>query len=463
MREAWVLLCSVAVAGSVDQVHEGHSARRVDTNETSWSAVTNETIPLLVLKNGHSGSTWFGYVLNALPLAFVQAESISKKTSKRYLERPACLAEHVTGSLRAPLPKIQDRHLGSPKWTERLARSGKSLRVVGLTMNPMSEAAPFGVLGGIERAVLAPALAAVPRARVIFWYRSNVIKVTLSSSGSHGTNSATDDDDPNDAAPRGTEDEDGDAGDDDAAGTRRRGRRLGGGGDNGTNTEIDVDSFSKDLAVKMERNSAMLALRRSFVVAPSSTLLLAYEELQLDFDGATARIVAHLGLAALTDAERAALRAAGGAKRGSEDLREKLANFDELDAALGAPPWHSACLQAMLRSREPEVFAQCELPVTARAQFLNASNPTKSSTLNLAKTNLTCEKFGGKRSSSKKTGIYLKGLFERLDEQPKLRTIDGSKLKSKLNKKGIVFLKGKRRPREVSLKPVLPILAPPHS
>ena len=119
------------------------------------------------------------------------------------------------------------------------------------------------------------------------------------------------------------------------------------------------------------RNAKLLSLVANGTDA-DRWLVLFYEELQVDEAQAMDRVRRHLGLPAAA-AAAAEPRVKTARVKKSEDLRAVVKNYDEIEALLRDGPRASPCLLEQLRATSPRVHPLCApLP-----PFANADHPAR--------------------------------------------------------------------------------------
>jgi len=128
----------------------------------SWTS-----IPLLVLKQGRSGSSWFTYLLNRLDRVYVTEELFGRKDSKFItIAKKGNTTAYVAESFQHPM-------LTYPKG-EDLTIPHKVYDVIGSTFNPKNSFVRPDVLARM-----------VPNLRVVAYLRSNTVKHVISHIRGH--------------------------------------------------------------------------------------------------------------------------------------------------------------------------------------------------------------------------------------------------------------------------------------
>ena len=321
-------------------------------------AATDENlVPLIVLKNPRSGSSWLVQLLNGVPSAFVTEEILTSK-SAGHGDVKAEGEAHLFRALSEPMGRfgrgaafgVDEKRGGSAKLVAKdraMRESGKRPRdawdVVGFTVSPKRIlglnlfGAPDGVFwrSGCRKVVL--------------YERTNKIKQALAYARGRllrdkcGMNNV-----------------------------RKTGKKA---CVIGKTLALDVDDLRADLLESMSKDVATrVALREllradrgrplgdgaDFVPRPQFGAAtagyifeLAYEELLADAAGALSRLFAWLGKAGVWRAHLAASGAELGsayAKATSDDLRDVIRNFDEVRAWLRET---APCLVPHLEATDP--------------------------------------------------------------------------------------------------------------
>lgn len=320
------LIVTTALAKSSSKKRPKQGEIKHPTKRKSAYVVTPNTTRVVVLKMPHSGSTWFAALLNRFPRTFVREESITKTRSNNV--NPEAIRRHVGTSLARPTDKMvasrNGKHAYSPR-AKHFDCGGCELAVLGLTMCPMKSEAPYDFPAGVTAAVFRQTIPF----KTIFWARTNVVKMVFASNGSKD----------------------------------RKGKFV--------RSRPPCDEFARTLGYKAAQLRSLDALydeRRR--VDASRVLKVRYEALQANEKGTLGRVARFLGVE-----ERQLLKAATfvGEKRTSEDLRDVVANYNELHTWL-APGGvlASPCLLRMLEAPAPAVFALCPLPALVERTLNNS-------------------------------------------------------------------------------------------
>ena len=321
------------------------------------AATDQNLVPLIVLKNPRSGSSWLVQLLNGVPSAFVTEEILTSK-SAGHGDVKAEGEAHLFRALSEPMGRfgrgaafgVDEKRGGSAKLVAKdraMRESGKRPRdawdVVGFTVSPKRIlglnlfGAPDGVFwrSGCRKVVL--------------YERTNKIKQALAYARGRllrdkcGMNNV-----------------------------RKTGKKA---CVIGKTLALDVDDLRADLLESMSKDVATrVALREllradrgrplgdgaDFVPRPQFGAAtagyifeLAYEELLADAAGALSRLFAWLGKAGVWRAHLAASGAELGsayAKATSDDLRDVIRNFDEVRAWLRET---APCLVPHLEATDP--------------------------------------------------------------------------------------------------------------
>jgi len=123
-----------------------------------WTAPT----PLLVLKAGRSGSSWFTYLLNRLDGVHVTEELFGRKNQKfRKRAKKINTTAYAAESFQHPM-------VGYPKG-EDLTQRNRTFAIIGSTFNPKETYVRPDVLAKM-----------VPNLQVVVYLRSNVVKHVIS-------------------------------------------------------------------------------------------------------------------------------------------------------------------------------------------------------------------------------------------------------------------------------------------
>ena len=270
------------------------------------AAAAAAPVRFVVLKRGHSGSTWFSALLQELHLTFFMDEALSAKALAGASRDD--VAKYLDAALAAPAGQFQSSARPKPiQWraqsrrAERchVRRRGCDLAAVGLGVAPLARRRRTAPPDWFA-AVLA---AAAPK--VVVWLRTNVVKMVFATHGRKGALVAH--------------------------------RRL---------ARAEPAAFLRECRSGVARNAALAALAAKL----PSTKTVFYEAVQRDAAREMNAVRRFLGLP-----KRTTNFTTASVKRGADDLRTVLPNFDDLSAALAGDP----CLRAMLHARAPVVFPPC--------------------------------------------------------------------------------------------------------
>lgn len=166
---------------------KGSMARHSSTKKVEWT--TRETGRIVMLKNGHSGSSWLAKMLERIPRFFFMRETINNTTAKgRSLDE---ILEHLNVSLRQPRGKIHKPSDFTPPPPNSLP-----LEAIGFSINPIigvkqrkqqGKALPlqesWKYLEGVEE-YISNLGDTHSNSVVVVLHRTNVVKQALSTSGS---------------------------------------------------------------------------------------------------------------------------------------------------------------------------------------------------------------------------------------------------------------------------------------
>lgn len=123
-----------------------------------WTAST----PLLILKAGRSGSSWFTYLLNRLDRVYIKEELFGRKNEKFIrLAKKVNTTAYLAESFQHPM-------LSYPNG-EDLTKRNKRYDIIGSTFNPKNSFVRPDTLGRV-----------VPNLRVVAYLRSNTVKHVIS-------------------------------------------------------------------------------------------------------------------------------------------------------------------------------------------------------------------------------------------------------------------------------------------
>jgi len=125
-------------------------------------APLSASIPLLVLKQGRSGSSWFTYLLNRLDRVYITEELFGRKDAKFVrLTKTINTTAYVAESFQHPMLKF-------PRG-EDMTKRNMSYDIIGSTFCPKHSSVKFDVLARM-----------VPNLRVVSFLRSNIVKHVIS-------------------------------------------------------------------------------------------------------------------------------------------------------------------------------------------------------------------------------------------------------------------------------------------
>ena len=309
----------------------------------------------IVIKRGFSGSTWFSTLLLNFPGMFVLDEAIQTSVIDKFSERQ--LDSYLTQSLRRPMGQIISP--ANVEWA-RQAKQTKScfddpkceLQGYGATLAPLfdhQDKVAHGFEGALERVAHS-----MPGLKIILWIRTNVVKMGLSSHGQKGAL---------------------------VAAGESHGRRL----LSSTPSSPVADAketwkphdFVTTINSGLDRNKALLD--HFTRTQGASTMVVFYEAMQRDTRATMQRIGTFLGVVS-----PGISTASPSVKKSSDDLRDKIKNFGELEAMLRSGPFKSDCILAQLRATSPTVHALCSrlgastMPVSHNASVPSARLPLPS-------------------------------------------------------------------------------------
>ena len=302
-------------------------ARRLLLPLVATSATTRLTRPaakqaFFVLKRGHSGSTWLSALLLNLPLTYFFDELVGASANFDAKKLEAIFVQ----ALRAPTGRGT-----SPEWSKSTGdravrncwqnRDKCQLNAIGFSFSPL--------LRGRRR--LRPGISttlqgvvAKTRAKPILFLRTNVVKLSRAVNGDK-------------TALR-------------VAGLHRqllRHRRPHRG-------NWSLPSFVRSVNDAIRRNNDLLGIRSK---VRAEWLVVYYERLQTD----TADVMDSIRrLLVMPRMDSKLLARAPGKKTTSDDLRDVVFNFNELEAALEGR-YHNPCVLKMLREVRPTVHHVCEV------------------------------------------------------------------------------------------------------
>lgn len=269
--------------------------------------------PLLMFRKGASGSTWITALLNSESRhVYMCRECVPHWAGKSGGRSEEQVADYMVQALSHPAGSIvAPRHLHTrdlqPETRKCIEHAdvGCEPAIVGLTMDPHVEAYSEEFMHN----VFVQTWHRVPDVRVVIFRRTNIVKKALAKKGFL-------------AGQRGT----------------------------ALETAVLDDVFAKVGKALSHDQHLLNVIRRG--VFPNM-LNMSYEEVQIDEVQAVNKVLRFSGypfplLKSLSNPST---------KKSPEDLRLKIANFDEVDAALTS--WH-ACLSEMFREKGPRVFDPCE-------------------------------------------------------------------------------------------------------
>ena len=334
-----VALClSMSTSPGMAETHRTLASSRnkiasaVTIKESAY-VVTANTTRVVVLKVPHSGSSWFAALLNQFPRTFVKEASITKINEKhsKTAATPDAIRQHVETSLLRPTGSLRmvDSRNGGGAYSRRSNSprakdfdcGGCELALLGLTMCPMRAEPPYDFPRGVAAAIFQQTI----KFKTIFWARTNVVKMSFATN--HGSKNRTKD---------------------------------------FVKKEPSCWKFARELGYKMAQLRALDELydeRRK--VDPTLVMKVRYESMQIDEQGTLATVARFLGFdeRRFLKSSRTLSSAHVPEKAASDDLRDVIANYDELHNWL-APKGvlASPCLLAMLETRRPQVFAPCPAP-----------------------------------------------------------------------------------------------------
>ena len=323
-----------------------------------------EPQPFLVIKRGNSGSTWFSTLLLFLKDLFFMDEAMSAKVfetvsrdaARRYLERAISrpTGQYLDATSRKPIMwKHQSK--AAERCYVRRSRSCE-LRAIGLSVAPLafkSRTAPppwpeaaSSCSRLFELATRRAQVPGAPRRRLRFQTAPEARRLASLERRQDGAI------DPRQEVLFKI----------DCWATTHRAAALGTGRvpsilQTGRSPEREPPRARSPRRLD-HRNSASRLLRLP-AARPHAQV---YEAVQLDTPGEMNRLRRFLGLPKRTNTTFASTSI----KRGGEDLRMRVANFDALSALVEATP----CLHAMLHAAVPHVATPCPAPLIP---ILNAS------------------------------------------------------------------------------------------
>jgi hypothetical protein len=262
------------------------------------------TVPLIVAKERHTGSTWFTMMLQLIPNATIRKEYIPEWQGN-------------TGTL--SLSELSSQmHSG-------LRCEGVGLQVCGYTMEPLNrtgrEGLHWDILGTRIADTFGDALRAVqlqvPAVKVIFLHRSNLVKSALARAyialrPSH----------------------------------------------NESMRHVGVQRVVEEALVRDRIGSGFLELRRTLKAFEKQSLVVYYEDLQADPARAMNSLLGFLGVVGPPSVDWGS--ATDAYKKSKEDLSQVLVNFAEFETAFSeGGKFASSCLLEMLRATAPRTFEPC--------------------------------------------------------------------------------------------------------
>ena len=293
----------------------------------------DKATPLVVLKLPRSGSSWLTGELNEIPSVFVSKEIVQRGDRSAF--SVDAMEEHFVRALQTPTGKLSSTrdYLPTGRFFEdyllhKSLKVLKKMRVVGFTVNP--EHCKDVQWQRVHQAV--------PGMRMVALIRSNVVKSALS--GFRGKQTMA------------------------LCGSSNL--RFSAAYKNCTlpaMVDWSVGDFFREVASWQQRyddfGRVLQRIRTSEHVAVESVY---YEDLQLDLGQALTHMFQSIGLSPAAAAELGASRASsppqsGWLKRSSEDLRDILTNFAEIEQTLQRG--RCVCLLAQLRATQATVFPPC--------------------------------------------------------------------------------------------------------
>ena len=292
----------------------------------------------VVLKRGHSGSTWFSTLLLDFEKTFFLDEAVSASGFAKMaspFHNHSAFEEYLLRALREPMGKFVrkkkrvewDRQLNGTKACFKNPACDTTLWTFGLSLAPLglgcrSHPAPW------FPTVLDSLVLSRPSLKFVILLRTNVVKMSLSHMGDKKTLGTLPEED----------------------------RRL-----VEENPTLDPDDFFVKCLVSIIRNANLRALAPGHGAAVREVY---YEALQLDTPGEMDKVRDFLGIPKRDDVKFVSTSV----KLGTDDLRSRIANFDEVSASFAE---RSPCLHDMLHATVPLVHEPCPLP-----DGVNATGPT---------------------------------------------------------------------------------------